>query len=346
MKSKNYSDRIAKLFKASNVDALIIEKPIDLLYLTGLNLSLGTLVITKKGGQLFVDGRYIEFAKKHAPCHVELTTVQAVTAALKSHSHIGFDSVETSYARWKELEKLAGKKLKPVTKPTDSIRAIKSPEELKELKKSATLLWKGFEYIKKQLKVGITEKEVASRFEVFCLQQGASSMAFEPIVAFGKNTAYPHYRPQQARLKKGDTVLVDIGVIVNHYNSDMTRTFFFGKPDPRVVTLHAVVKEAHDAALKICKPGIPLGDLDKAATDVIKRAGLEKYITHSLGHGVGLEIHEFPRIKHKGIDGDQILREGMVITIEPGLYWEGVGGCRYEDTIVVTKKGYENWYPA
>lgn len=345
MKSKTFSDRIRRVYASSDVDALIIEKPIDLFYLTGLNLSLGTLVITSKGGHLFVDGRYIEFAKKHAPCSVELTTKDAVTKKLKSYKTIGFDSQETTYSRFEELKKLATGPLKPISQPTTSTRLIKSREELILLKKSAKLLWKGFQYIRKKLKVGMTEEEAAKLFEIFCLENGASAMAFEPIFAFGKNSAYPHYRPGNVRLKKDDNVLIDIGVLVDHYNSDMTRTFFFGKPDPRLVPIHATVKAAHDAALKICKPGVKLGELDKIATQVIHKAGFERYMAHSLGHGVGLEIHEFPRLKYKGIDSDVHLEEGMVITIEPGLYWEGVGGCRYEDTIAVTKGGYENWYP-
>lgn len=345
MKSKTFSDRIKNVFSASSVDALIIEKPIDLFYLTGLNLSLGTLIISKRGGDLFVDGRYIDFAKKNAPCRVELTTSQSVTKLLSTFTKIGFDSSETSYARFLELENLAQKKLVPISKPTDATRSIKSPAEIKSLKKSAALLWKGFLHLKKKLRTGITEREAAKLFEIYCLENGAEGMAFEPIVAFGKNTAYPHYRPGSVCLKKGDSVLIDIGVIVEHYHSDMTRTFFFGTPDPRLVMFHAVVKEAHDAALKLCRPGTKVGDLDKAATAVIEKAGLKEYLAHSLGHGVGLEIHEFPRLKYKGVDGSTLLKEGMVITIEPGLYWEGVGGCRYEDTIVITRKGYENWYP-
>ena len=343
MTSKIFSDRMQAVFKENKVDALIIEKPIDLFYLTGLNLSLGTLIISKKGGHLFVDGRYLAFAKKNSPCPSENTTIEGLKKALSQFSKVGFDSIETSYERWSELSKLAA--LTPLKKPTDTTRAIKSPAEIKALKKSAALLWKGFQFLKKNLKVGMTEKAAATLFVVFCLENGAEAMAFEPIVAFGKNTAFPHYRAGSSRLKKGDTVLLDLGVVVDHYHSDMTRTFFFGKPDPRVVVFEAVVKKAHDAALLLCRPGVKVGELDKAARHVIEKADLSSYLAHSLGHGVGLEVHEFPRLKFKGADSDAILKEGMVLTIEPGLYWEGVGGYRYEDTILITRKGYENWYP-
>ncbi len=345
MPSKVFSDRINAVFKAHKVDVLIIEKPIDLFYLTGLNLSLGTLLISKKGGQLFVDERYLAFAKKNGPCPCEKTTKEALSKKLNSYSKIGFDAAETLYARFEELSKLTIKELIPLKKLTDATRAIKTPTEIKALKKSAALLWKGFQFLKKNLKVGITEKAAATLFEVFCLEKGAEGMAFEPIVAFGKNTAFPHYRPGSTRLKKGDSVLLDLGVVVDHYNSDMTRTFFFGKPDPRLVVFHAVVKEAHDAALLYCRPGVKVGELDRAARRVIEKAGLDAHLAHSLGHGVGLEIHEFPRLKIQGEDSNVTLKEGMVITIEPGLYWPGVGGCRLEDTIVITREGYDNFYP-
>jgi Xaa-Pro aminopeptidase len=346
MKSKNFLDRARFVFDSCSkekIDALLIEKPIDLYYLTGLDLSLGSLLISKKGAQLFVDGRYLEMAKKKGPYPCVLSLPANIKKAFDRCSSIGFDSAETTYQRWEVLKKLGN--FIPIKKPTDSARAIKSKEELKALKKSAALLWKGYEHIRKNLAVGVTEKEVAANFEIFCLENGAEKMAFDPIVAFGKNTAFPHYRPGNIRLKKGDIVLLDLGVVIDHYHSDMTRTFFFGKGDPRLVKFETVVKEAHDAALHLCHPGAKIGDLDAAATQVIKKAGLEKYIAHSLGHGVGLEIHEFPRIRYKGEDHDTVLQEGMVITIEPGLYWAGVGGYRFEDTIVITKKGYENWYP-
>jgi Xaa-Pro aminopeptidase len=345
MTSKVFSNRINALFKTHSVDALIIEKSIDLFYLTGLTLSLGTLIISKKGALLFVDGRYLAFAKKNGPCPSEQTTTEALSKHLASFAKIGFDSAQTSYARWQELKSFAKKELIPLKKPADAVRAIKTPAEIKALKKSAALLWKGFQFLKKSLKVGITEQQAATLFEVYCLEHGAEKMAFEPIVAFGKNTAFPHYRPGTARLKKGDCVLLDIGVMVDHYNSDMTRTFFFGNPDPHLKVFEEAVTKAHDAALLLCRPGIKAGELDKAANRVIEKAGLKAYLAHSLGHGVGLEVHEFPRLKFKGEDGDAILKEGMVITIEPGLYRPGVGGYRYEDTIVITRKGYENFYP-
>lgn len=346
MPSKIYLNRVSKLrsfFKTWKIEGCLIENPLDLFYLTGLELSLGFLIVLPTKVKLFVDGRYIEFAKKKSPFPVELLSNDNIRRFLKSVQTLAFDSSYTSVLRQSQLQKLHSK-LHLIPQLLQSLRLIKDAAELKIMKKSAALVWKGFEHIRKSLKVGITEKELALSFEIFCRKQGAEKMAFNPIIAFGPNSAYPHYRPGDVKLKKNQVVLVDIGVVLDHYHSDMTRTIFFGKPDSRLVLLETVVKKAHGAALALCKPGTKVGALDEAARRVIQKAGLQELILHSLGHGIGLETHEFPRIKFQGEDQNLILQEGMVITIEPGLYLPGAGGIRYEDTIVITAKGYTNFY--
>lgn len=154
----------------------------------------------------------------------------------------------------------------------------------------------------------------------------------------------PHYRAGKAKLKKNDTALIDIGVVVNGYHSDMTRVLFFGKPDPLLKKMYPIVKEAQKAALSMCRPGIAVKELDLAARHVMNKYGVEQYFIHSLGHGIGLETHEAPRIKWNGEDKEMLLKPGMVITIEPGLYFPGKGGLRYEDTIIINEQGHENLY--
>lgn len=222
MTSKVFSNRAAKLqllLKEWNVEGCLIENPLDLFYLTGLQLSAGALVVSRKNCALFVDGRYIEFAKKNSPFPVHLLDKLSFTPTM------AFDSHSTTFDRW---EKLSKTKLTPISQPLKTIRAIKEKDELKALEKSAKLLWKGFEHIRRKLKVGVTEKEIACELEVFWLQHGAEATSFDPIIAFGKNSAYPHYRAGDTKLKKGDIVLCDIGVVLDHYHSDMTRTFFSG----------------------------------------------------------------------------------------------------------------------
>lgn len=347
MISKTFSSRadtLRSFFAKWKVDGCLIENSIDLYYMTGLQLSLGLLAVLPGRAQLFVDGRYIAYAKKNSPFPVELLSKEAVISYLKEQPSLSIDSHATSLERSDQLKELYKGTLKGIPQLLKDLRVVKDLAEIKAMKKSAQLLWKGFEHIRKSLKVGVTEKDLALSFEIFCLKAGAEKLAFDPIIAFGKNSAYPHYRAGNAKLKKGDNVLIDIGVVVDQYHSDMTRTIFFGKPDSRLILLDTVVKKAHAAALELCKKGTKVGDLDKAARRVIEKAGLSDLVLHSLGHGIGLETHEFPRIKVQGEDHEVALRVGMVITIEPGLYLPGTGGIRHEDTIVITEKGYHNLY--
>lgn len=326
------------------LDGCVITHPIDLLYLTGLKLSSGSLYVVDGKACLFVDGRYLQLAQEKNPCQVTLTSEDNVRSFVKKNKRLAFDSDKTSYDNYLELKKIIDK-LEPFPNLLKELRVIKDAGELKSIVKSARLLWKGFEHLKKHLKTGISEKEVALDFEIFCRKNGAEKLAFDPIVAFGAATAMPHYRAGDAKLKKADVVLVDIGVVVEGYHSDMTRVIFWGKANPRLKQIYAVVRDAQKAALKICRPGMTVGKLDEAARKVMKEAGLEEHFLHSLGHGVGLEIHEYPRLSCTGSDSGVVLRPGMVITIEPGLYLPGVGGIRYEDTVILTEMGCKNLYP-
>ncbi len=329
-------------------EACLIQNPLDLLYLTGLPLSAGKLCVHAQEAVLFVDGRYLQAAQDKAPMPVAFDEKEAAPSYFRKHQSkaVWFDGQHTSYdafIKWKE--NLKSIDFVPHTSFFKTLRMIKDAEEILKMKKSAHLLWKGFEYIRSQLEVGVTEKELSRRFEIFCLQHGGEGLAFEPIIAFGPNTAMPHYRSDDISLKAGDIVLIDIGVIVDRYHSDMTRVLFYQKPDPDLEKLHLINKAAHDAALQLCRPGTKVGMLDRAARDVMAKHNVEPLFLHSLGHGIGLETHEHPRIKWDGEDKDLVLEAGMVFTIEPGLYQPGKGGVRYEDTIVITETGYENFYP-
>jgi Xaa-Pro aminopeptidase len=343
MQSQNCS-RLKKFQQSLAADGCIVDDPVDLFYLTGIDVSLGRLVVKKRDARFFVDGRYLEKCQKGKCVKAELHTKEAVqkfTARLKT---VGFDSEAATVASYEKLKNCFDGKLRPLVRPLKLLRAVKDKTEIASMKKSAQVLWKGFEHVKKQIKTGITELELAKEFEIFCLKAGASGLSFEPIIGFGANTAMPHYRSGGRKLKKGDLILIDIGVMVDSYASDMTRVVHFGKIDPRLVRLERVVKAAHAAALKLCKPGTRIGKLDEAARKVMREAKMEHLFVHSLGHGIGLETHEFPRIKHDSEDKNCILEEGMVFTIEPGLYLPGIGGVRHEDTIVITAAGYQNLY--
>lgn len=326
-------------------DAWLIEDPLDLYYLTGKTFSVGELWITKEEVLLLVDSRYVDSAKQNScfPCNLKSWGESAAFLKNQSVKTVAFDSEKTTVARSGDLQKqLSFVNWSPVAKITQDLREIKGDEEKKFIRQSAALLWEGYLYIKSVLREGITEKEVAKLFEIFCLQKGADGLAFEPIIAFGENSALPHYRAGEKSLRRGDVVLIDIGVIFQRYCSDMTRVVFWGPPDRELKHWLDLVISAADAALSFCKPGVSIRALDLAARAVFQKEGVEPYFLHSLGHGVGLQVHESPRIRFDA--EDVILKPGMVITIEPGLYLLGKGGVRYEDMVVITETGFENLF--
>ncbi len=340
----DYKKRIGRLQKQLSFwkkDGCIIDSPTDLFYLTGLELSAGRLVVLRGKAALFVDGRYVQAAREKSPVPVELFSSTSIAAFAKGK--IVFDSACTTVEKAEAFKKICPKAA-PLPALLKELRAIKDEKEIAALKKSACLLWKGYEHIRKIIKSGVSEEEIALEFEIFCRRNGASSLAFEPIIAFGENSAMPHYRAGKAKLKKGQIVLCDIGVVVDGYRSDMTRFFFFGKPDSKLEEMATVVRAAHKAALDVCRPGAKIQEIDEAARKIMRTFDMEKLFVHSLGHGIGLQTHEFPIIRYDGADKETVLKAGMAITIEPGLYKSGLGGVRYEDTIVITKGGYTNLY--
>ncbi len=323
-------------------EGCLIEHPIDLFYLTALKLSAGRLVVIDNRATLFVDGRYLEEAKEKSPVPVCLIEDAACREWAQGHK-LAFDSAKTSYDQFLKLQEWTDGLL-PIRGLLEPLRAIKTEEEKQRLRASAELAWLGFEHASRFLLPGVTEQEIAWEFERFCREHGASSMAFEPIVAFGEATARPHHRASTSRLRKGQLVLIDCGCMLDGYASDMTRMQIDEETNHEILHLYTTVREAHLAALKKCRPGVKLGELDLAARAVMAREGVEELFVHSLGHGIGLETHEYPRISSKGEGRNFLLQEGMVVTIEPGLYLPGVGGVRYEDTVLITADGVENLY--
>lgn len=340
--------KLKKLLTEEKLDGLIIANPKDLFYLTGLNLSCGYLFIEKKKVTLFVDGRYFEACKESSPFPTKLLKENSFYDFLngfKGKKMMGFDSNNTPYSNFLDLSSHLAKniELKAIPNPLSLIRGIKEKEEINAIRKAAALNKKAFLYAKTQLKAGMTEFELAQKITLFFIKEGGEKLSFEPIIAFGENSAFPHHRSSKKRkLKKGDTVLVDIGVVLDHYNSDATRVFFFGPPKKEMENIYEIVRSAVKAALKICRPGTSLFNLDLAARKVIEKAGYKEFFPHSLGHGVGLDVHEFPRIVQNKATKNIFLEPGMVITIEPGIYLPGVGGVRLEELILITEKGYEN----
>ncbi len=348
----SYADRlhrVQQILQQKGCDALLVEDGINLYYLTGLELSAGTLIVQESGAHLFVDNRYYELCKKRSPFPVVLID-QGVISDLLGHPecasirNLGFNSESLSFKAYQEMEnKLKGKViLVPLDNPMNSIRAIKDSDEIALLKEAADLGSKGFDFVCTLLKEGISEAEVARELEIFWKRLGSKGVAFDPIIAFGANSSMPHYRAGEAKLQRGEPVLIDIGVNLKHYHSDMTRVVFFGEPKQPMREIYDIVLQAQEAALKVCKPGTLIGEVDQAARGLIAAAGYGERFTHSIGHGIGLEIHEYPILRNKPPMKDVPLQIGMAITIEPGIYLPGVGGVRIEDTVIITGTGYEN----
>ncbi len=347
----NYLKRLTQFqdsLEKEGVDAVLVEDLIDLYYFTGKKISLGQLWIGKDSAILFVDARYQEIVRKQDLFLVDLLSKESVCLFLEKNkiNTVAFDGAKMRFAQviekkemYPSLQWVAWNNL------TRTSRVIKDETEIALLQTSAQLLWKGYRHIKGLLREGITEKEISCAFILFCLERGGEKVSFDPIIAFGENSAMPHYRAGNRKLKFGDIVLIDIGIEVNCYHSDMTRVVFFGKPDPLLEKWLKITQMAQNAALSLCRPGVKVGDLDNAARTVFAKHGVEEYFVHALGHGVGLEIHEFLRIHEGGVDTDILLEPGMVITVEPGLYKSGLGGVRYEDTIVITGQGHQNLTP-
>jgi Xaa-Pro aminopeptidase len=208
----------------------------------------------------------------------------------------------------------------------------KDERELAVMRKAAFVAGQVFESVLKLLKPGIRENEISAEIEYQMRNRGASGPSFETIVASGPRAALPHARPTGKRLRKNELVVLDLGVILGHYCSDMTRTVHMGRASQRVRGWYRAVQEAQEAGVAAVKAGVTCGEVDAAAREVLKKYGLEQYFVHSTGHGLGLEVHEEPRVAR----GQTVrLEAGNVITIEPGIYMEGVGGIRIEDDVVV-----------
>jgi Xaa-Pro aminopeptidase len=334
----------------SGVDACLLEDPHDLFYFTGLDLSLGRLWISIKGAALFVDSRYIDIAIKES-------LVQPVFLLKKEEEkkfiekvrplYAVFDGAKTSFNRASEiknfLESLSCKvQIDSKEGITNSVRMIKGRCEIYDIKQSVLILRKAFNHLKGHVKTGVTEEGLALEFEVFIRKHGSTGSSFDPIVAFEKNASMPHYRPKNIKLKNNQMVLFDVGCVFKHYRTDMTRIFFHGTPNPTLLRMASLVKQAKDIAVQKCCPGSKIGDLDYAVREFFKKEKVDHLFTHSLGHGIGLQTHESPIIRFDGRDKEAVLQPGMVITIEPGLYLAEAGGVRLEDMILITQNGFEN----
>ncbi len=340
----NRIEKLQKQLAKQNLAGFIVEDSTDLFYLLGESISAGTLLVTPSLSTLFVDGRYLQVCAEKVDCEVCLISNAALKtwfAQKQLSGKIGFDGKKMSFDRTVFFQKLQDEKLifdlQSIENPVIHLRACKEKEEVKKLQASCSLLEEGFSYVETLFQEGITEKELAFALETFLRKKGASKLSFDPIIAFGKNSAYPHYKSGDTKLCKNEQILIDAGCFLESYASDMTKMYFFGDVDSKLKEIVSIVKGAFDVAFHSCKEGMSFHDLDKVARDYIAGHGYKDAFLHSLGHGIGLEVHEYPRLAKNQKKG--VIIPGMVFTLEPGIYLENLGGARHEEMIYMSEDG-------
>ncbi len=335
---------LAERLPELEVEALYVTRPPNVRYLTGFTGSNGQLLLAAMGSVFFTDGRYETQASAEIP-DLERTVYRdgvvpiVPTVAERGIGRLGFESAGLTHREWERLRELAeGIELVPIGPEVDRRRRVKDARELELIAQAQEAADEAFERVVLGggLREGLTERELALELEVAMRRAGADGPGFPTIAAFGEATAEPHHRPTDRALGRGDLVKVDFGAEVDGYRSDMTRTVAFGRPPERLAEVHRLVADAHAAGVAAARGGISAREVDLAARGVIEAAGLGEAFPHGLGHGVGLEIHEEPFLRW---DREDRLVEGMVVTVEPGVYLPGLGGVRIEDMVEVTAEG-------
>jgi Xaa-Pro aminopeptidase len=322
------------------LSGLLVMHPANWYYLSGFSGEAGALILLRRGPVLVTDGRFTGQAKGETSGIRVVAQKGSLTASVgawlktQRRSRIGFDASQLTVAQLRALRAAAGRKVQWIAASgaVEALRARKEPQEIEQMRKAGVLAGEVLAAALKLLKPGVRELEIAAEIEYQMRQRGASGRAFETIVAFGERSAYPHARPTAKRLRKNELVVLDLGAILGHYCSDITRTVFVGRAPARVRRWYRAVQEAQSAAIAAVKAGVRCGDVDAAARQILTGHGLDRYFIHSTGHGLGLEVHEDPRVAR---GQKQILVPGNVITIEPGVYIPGVGGIRIEDDVAV-----------
>lgn len=331
-----------KLLDPIAADAILILGLTNIRYLTGFSGSDGALLLSREGEWLLCDSRYTTQAKQEAPlCLVVEYTVKsdAVSrlACEQGWRRLAFDAEQTTVSVHGALAaKLSGVEMVPLAGELDELRGVKSSQELAIIEQCCCLASESLKQVLPLIRPGVSERALALELEIAMKRGGAEEKAFDFIVASGERGALPHGRPTDRVISAGELVTIDFGGRLHGYHSDETVTVAVASADDRQREIYAVVKEAHDLAIAAVRPGAGCREVDAIARDFIAGRGFGEYFGHGLGHGVGLDVHEKPTLSPRS---EQILAEGMVVTVEPGIYIPGWGGVRIEDTLAVTADG-------
>lgn len=342
-------EKVRLLLKEKKLDAALVSCPYNMRYLSGFRGGTGYLFVAKNRQVLLTDSRYTTQGEQESPTY-EVITVTAeksygiwLNQLVKEEevAALGFEDTVMTFAAVENLkEEIQEVTFQPLGQDLNDLRQIKTAEELACIKKAEEIGDMAFSYILGVIKPGMTEVEVALELEGFMRRNGAEGLSFETIVASGENSAMPHAIPGEKKIAEGEFITMDFGCVYQGYCSDMTRTIVLGKANDEQKELYHIVLEAQKRALDGIRAGVTGKWVDALARDYIALAGYGAYFGHGLGHSVGLYIHEEPRLSFRE---ETVLCEGMVETVEPGIYLPGVGGVRIEDLVEITKDGHINY---
>ena len=337
-------ERLRKRMGEEGLDAFLVTSPENRRYLSGFTGSAGYLFITGTGAVLATDFRYTEQAGMQSPDY-EVVRVTGAMDWLKSLvdgatvKRIGFEANHATFSFYQALEAslkelVAPPELAPTSFLVDQVRAVKEPEEMALLEQAVYLADTAMDRVSEQIRPGMTEKDVAWQMELAMREMGAEAISFDTIVAAGPNGARPHHRASDYAIQRGDGIVIDMGAKYDGYCSDITRTYVLGEANDTFRKVYGIVLDAQETAEAAVQAGMTGGDADGLARKVIADAGYGETFGHSLGHGIGLAVHEFPRV---GPNSPGVLEDGMVFSVEPGIYITGWGGVRIEDLVVLEK---------
>ncbi|MDY6826642.1 MAG: Xaa-Pro peptidase family protein [Bacillota bacterium] len=341
---ENRPEKLRPLLRQHDVDAVIISNSANLRYISGFDGTTAILLIGAKDACLITDFRYTEQAAAQAvgfTIHRQEGDLYRTMADLieeKGWRRVAFEAKHVTYAEHREMTEKLPADLVPIDESAESLRMIKSETELALLRKGAAITAEAFDHICSIIKPGLSERELGLDLEMYLKHQGAEEKSFTFIVASGERGAMPHGTASARIMKNGELVTIDYGAVFDGYATDMTRTVALGEPGKKNREIYAVVHEAQRTAAEAVRPGIVAKEVDGIARRIIEKAGYGQYFGHGLGHGVGLETHEQPVLSPRS---DTVLKPGMIVTVEPGIYIGGFGGVRIEDMLAVTANGAE-----
>lgn len=328
--------------QAAGLDALWVTKPANVRYLSGFTSPEdATLLLSPQGSWLFTDGRYIAQAEAESRLPVFIgrgPEVFAKIGSLLPNKKVGFEADHISVETWGKLQEISGVKWHKSIGLVEKLRRVKTTTEIEYIRRAQNIAEEALKATLPRLQVGVQEIDIALEIEYQMRKRGAEGVGFDLIVASGYRSAMPHGLASHKRIEEGDLVTIDMGARYLGYHSDMTRAYPIGHISDRLLNMYRAVYEAQHLAVAAIKPGVACKDLDQLARDHLASYGFAEQFSHSLGHGVGLNIHEAPFFSKLSSD---VLEAGMIVTVEPGVYFPGQGGVRLEDLLLVTETGYE-----